>query len=184
METTPTLIAVPWNPSVTTSIWMNVLGTIVALVSGYLALGIAFGTHEVTIIFDLVGIAATVAIVVVSIVAHEGVHGLAALAFGGRPTFGAGMSQKVMPYFYCTAPGHRFTVAQYVMVALAPTVVVTGALMLGLLSIVGWWFVLAFALHLSGCIGDWLIVYRAVHSPRGSLIEDTRDGFIMYHPSL
>jgi hypothetical protein len=67
METTPTLIAVPWKPSRSTGIWMNVLSTLVAVVAGYLAFVIAFG---------------------------------------------AGIAGKVLPYFYCTAVGQRYSVDQ------------------------------------------------------------------------
>lgn len=158
METTPTLIAVPWKPSRSTSVWMNVLSMLIALVAGYLAF-------------------------VVALVAHEGIHDLAIVAYGGRPTFGAGIAGKILPYFYCTAAAQRFSVARYVVVALAPTIVINGALIAGLCSPVAGWFVLPFAVHIAGCIGDWFLTFRALRAPRGSLVEDMKDGLIIHTPA-
>lgn len=98
MEPTPTLIAVPWKPSVASSVWMTVASTVIALVADVLAFVLAFRGREGTITFDLVGVVIAVGIIVVSVVAHEGVHGLAILAYGGRPTFGAGIASKVLPW--------------------------------------------------------------------------------------
>jgi len=183
MEPTPTLIAVPWKPSVASSVWMTVASTVIALVAGVLAFVLAFRGREGTITFDLVGVVIAVGIIVVSVVAHEGVHGLAILAYGGRPTFGAGIASKVLPYFYCTAPDQRFSVARYVVIALAPTVVINGVLVAGLLSSIAGWVVLPFAVHIAGCIGDWFLIAVALRAPRGSLVEDMKDGLVVYTPA-
>ncbi len=182
METLPTLIAHPWKPTRSTSIWMTVLSTVVAFVAGAVAFVVAFGTGEGTITFDVAGLAIALGIIVVSLVAHEGLHGLVILAYGGRPTFGAGMASKVLPYFYCTAVGQQFSVGRYVVVALAPTVVISGALIAGLLSPIAGWFVLPVAVHLGGCIGDWFLTARALRAPNGSLVEDMKDGLIIHTP--
>jgi hypothetical protein len=92
------------------------------------------------------------------------------------------MASKVLPYFYCTSPGQRFSVTRYVVVALAPTVVINAMLIAGLLSGLGGWFVLPFAVHIGGCIGDWFLTVRALRAPRGSLIEDMKDGLILHTP--
>lgn len=183
MAATPTLVAFPWKPSRSTGVWMNVLSMLVAVVAGYLTFVIAFGGESGTINFDLVGLAITVGIIVVVLVVHEGIHGLAFVAYGGRPTFGAGMMGKVMPYFYCTSLRQRLSVARYLMVALAPTIVVNGALIAALCSPVARWFVVPFAVHMGGCIGDWFLVFRALRAPRGSLVEDMKDGLIIHRPA-
>ena len=148
---------------------MTVLSPVIVLVAGYLALAVAFRGQDGTIVFDVISLAVAVLLVVVAAVAHEGVHGLAILAYGGRPTFGAGMASKVLPYLYCTAAGQQFSVGRYVVVALAPTVI-NGALIAGLLSPNAGWFVLPFAVHIGGCIGDWFLTVRALRAPRGSLV--------------
>ena len=182
METTPVMTAHAWKPTRSTSIWMTVLSTVLAIVAGAIAFVVAFGTGQGTIVFDVAGLAITLAIIAVSLVAHEGLHGLVMLAYGGRPTFGAGMAGKVLPYFYCTAPGQRFTVVQYVVVALAPTVVINAGLIAGLLTPIAGWFVLPFAVHIAGCIGDWFLTVQALRAPKGSLVEDMKDGLILHTP--
>jgi hypothetical protein len=184
METPPTLIAVPWKPTVAVSVWMNVLGTVVALVAGAAALVLMFRGRDGMVIFDLANVGMAVVLVVVSIVAHEGVHGLAILAYGGRPTFGAGIANKAMAYFYCTAAGQRFSITQYAVVALAPTVVINAALVAGLFSSVPGWFVLPFACHVAGCVGDWFLVAIALRAPKGSLVEDMKDGLVVHRPAF
>jgi Putative zincin peptidase len=183
METSPILIAVPWKPTPTTHLWMTILSTVVALVAGCVAFVIAFGGKDGMITFDPVGLLVALGLIIVSVVAHEGVHGLAIIAYRGRPTFGSGMAGKLLPYFYCTAPGQRFSIAQYAVVALAPTVVINVALVGGLLSSVPGWFVLPFAVHMAGCIGDWFLVVLAWRAPRGSLVEDMKDGLIIHKPA-
>ncbi len=180
MEATPTFIAVPWKPSRSTGVWMNVLSTLVAVVAGYLTFVIAFSGESGAITFDLVGLAITLGIIAVILVVHEGIHGLAFLAYGGRPTFGAGIAGKALPYFYCTSVGQRFSVARYLVVALAPTILVNGALVAALCSSAATWFVVPFAVHMAGCIGDWFLVFRALRAPRGSLVEDMKDGLIIH----
>jgi len=135
------------------TLWLIVLSALVAVVAGYLSFVIAFGGESGTIKFDIVGLGITVGIIAVVLVVHEGIHGLAFLAFGGRPTFGAGLAGKVLPYFYCTSVGQRFSVAQYLVI------------------------------HLAGCIGDWFLVFRVLRAPRGSLVEDMKDGLIIYKPA-
>ena len=93
------------------------------------------------------------------------------------------MAGKAMPYFYCTAPGQRFSVARYVVVALAPTIVINSALIAALCSPVAGWFVLPFAVNIAGCIGDWFLTFRALRAPRGSLVEDMKDGLIIHKPA-
>lgn len=116
-----------------------------------------------------------------TLVVHELVHGVAMLPFGAKPRFGAGMMAKVMPYFYCTAPGHRFTRRQFVIVALAPLVVMSAALA----ALVVWapmggaWAVVG-AVHLGGCVGDLFMVRRAMQEPRGTLVEDQKDGMAFF----
>jgi hypothetical protein len=118
MEPTPTLIAVPWKPSVATSVWMTVAGTVIALVAGVLAFVLAFRGREGTITFDPVGVVIAVGIIVV--------------------------------------------------------------LVAGLLSSIAGWVVLPFAVHIAGCIGDWFLIAVALRAPRGSLVEDMKDGLVVY----
>ena len=64
-------------------------------------------------------------VTVVLVVAHEAIHALVMQAFGARPRFGAVLVAGIMPAVYATAPGHRFTRAQYATVAVAPAIAIS-----------------------------------------------------------
>ena len=123
------------------------------------------------------------ALIALLAVLHEGIHGLAMLAFGARPTFGAVLVAHVMPALYATSVGHRFTRSQYFVVAVAPAILV---------SVVGFalcWggltsYLLApLAVHLGGCVGDGGAVVRLMREPAGTLCEDLKDGISFLPPA-
>ncbi len=125
----------------------------------------------------LVAFGVTLALVVVLMVAHEGLHGLAFRRFGGTPSYGAMMVGGVLPAFYCACPDTRFTRGRFTVVLLTPFVVLT---LLCLAAILagrwGGWLVLPAAFHLSGCIGDFAMVVMVARQPRGTTIEDLPNG--------
>jgi fatty acid desaturase len=176
-----------WKPSRTEAVAMSVIGMVLTVVGGvgFLWLrtqvsqtaGLTFGGLEL-----IVGILGAVVLTLLLSVIHELVHGVAVKLLGGRPSYGAGMMHKLLPYFYCTAEGHRFTRGQFAVVALAPFVVVNLAMAAALASPWGWWFVVPAALHLGGCVGDLWMVAVVAKQPRGTLVEDQRDG-VRFHPA-
>ncbi len=111
---------------------------------------------------------------------YEVVHGAAILAAGHRPRFGAKLEKGVL---YATADQALFTRNQYLMIALAPVVVLslTGALALSIVA-TGWWWTLGLAvvLNTSGAVGDLWAALQIIRYPAGALIRDTEDGFIVY----
>ncbi len=108
---------------------------------------------------------------------HEAIHGLAMLPYGARPTFGILRGAGLVQGFYTTADGHRFTRTQYLVMALAPSVVLIPLSVPLVWSPIGWALWVPFAVHLSGCIGDWTIAARVAAAPSGCAFEDLRDGF-------
>jgi hypothetical protein len=52
METPPTLLAVPWEPTPTIHVWMTILSTVVALVAGCVAFVLPFAVHMAGCIGD------------------------------------------------------------------------------------------------------------------------------------
>ncbi|MDO5502010.1 MAG: DUF3267 domain-containing protein, partial [Actinomycetia bacterium] len=165
-------------------------GTIVA---GWVAWGTR-GTAEVTWAFGGIVLATTVVVSVLSLVAHEGLHGIVMAMFGARPQFGAGRMETPevdgkkgakVPYLFATAPGHHFTPTQMNIVALAPTFIVSAAFLVAIAALPGPWaagLVLPAGLHLSGCVGDWQVVALMRQQPAGTSVEDTRDGMILHRP--
>lgn len=124
----------------------------------------------------------TVVLVLAIVVVHELLHGLVIVLVGGRPTFGAGRSESgAVAFFYTTAPGHLFTRAQYVVVALAPLVVL-GALLLWWVWAGPWggWVVIPAAIHLAGCVGDVGLTMLVLRQPGGTLVEDRKIG-VTFH---
>ncbi|HHU40648.1 MAG TPA: DUF3267 domain-containing protein [Propionibacterium sp.] len=118
-----------------------------------------------------------------SLVLHEGVHGLVMARYGAGPQFGVGMMQGQVPYAYATSPGFRYTRRQFWWVAMMPTFVVNAVLAV-LVFVLPWgpYLVLPAAIHLSGCVGDWMILKVIAPHPEGTLVEDTREGVILHVP--
>jgi len=167
-------------------IW-NVLGSVLAVVGAATFLEVYNLTHPVVrgIVLNIGAgfgpILLTGMLLLLLIAAHELVHGLTMRLFGGRPRYGVGAMGKILPYFYCTAEGERFTRAQFAAVALAPMLALS---LLGGLAVAylpyGGWLVLPLGLHLGRCIGDFWVLGVVLMQPRGTLIEDMKTG-VRFH---
>ncbi len=131
----------------------------------------------------LPGALITLALIVVVAVLHEGVHGLLILIFGARPIFGAGMASKTLPVLYCTTAGHRFSRWQYVLIAIAPFVLISvgGGLLVAWLPL-GGWLVGPLAFNVSGAIGDLWVAGLTLAQPPGTLVEDRKAGVAFWRP--
>ncbi len=173
------------RPSRSTSLGLSLVSTVVALAAAYAALMVAFARRSARVAtFAPLDLLVLVVVLGVALGAHEGIHGLVISTYGGRPRFGWAFVARVMPYLYCTAPGQRFSTPRYAVVALAPTLFVSLALLVGLRSPAGVLFVIPFGIHLGVCVNDWVVTYRALREPRGSLIEDVADGILIHPPPI
>ena len=119
--------------------------------------------------------------VLVSLVAHEAVHAAVFKLFapkGSRITFGANWRCGML--FAC-ADGIVYTRRQYLAIVLAPTLVVTLALVAAG-ALVSWplWTLVVVALHLSGCVGDWAYAAHIAADPAIAYCEDTEWGVQFY----
>jgi len=106
---------------------------------------------------------------------HEALHGAAFLLWGGRPYFGA-----KMPYaLYCGAKNQLFRRNQYLVVGLAPLVVITLAgIVVTFVAPVVAVFTLAVTVgNVSGAAGDVWSVARMLRLPATTLVEDTESGY-------
>jgi hypothetical protein len=140
-------------------------------------------THGVREFSVEVGFAELLLLLVISaglMVLHELVHGLAMWRMGAAPSFGADILLKMAPVLYTTAPGHLFSRREYLVVALAPMVVVSslGAAWVAM-GPFGKELVPALAVHLGGCIGDLWMVGVILKEPAETTFEDRRDGVTM-----
>lgn len=169
--------------------WMAVLAT------GALVLGAAIGIAILTIIGSAQGtilltpfkalrmIVVTLLATIVTLLAHEALHGAGMLVFRARPSFGAGIMAPGMPYLYTTSDGHLFTRWQYIVVAALPNVAINA----GLAALIAFgphsaWWVVPFSIHLSGGVGDAWLCWAALTEPRGTLVEDLREGVRVHRP--
>ncbi|MEL4358839.1 MULTISPECIES: DUF3267 domain-containing protein [unclassified Luteococcus] len=169
--------------------WMAALGTGFLFGGAALGLGIlawrdeASGSYDLDARRALLLVIGTTFMTIGTMALHELLHGLGMAALRARPRFGAGMMSPGLPYLYTTCEGHRFTRRQYIAVAALPNVAVN----LGLLVMLAvgpnpaWW-VLPFALHLSGGVGDAWLCWAALTEPPGTLVEDQRAGVRVHRP--
>lgn len=133
-----------------------------------LAFSLSFGGILLWLVINIVAY-------VIILPLHEAVHGLVIALLGGIPYFGA----KLPLALFCGAKNQLFRRNQYLMVALAPLVVISlTAIMLTLLAPVAASYVfLATVGNFSGAAGDVWTTARVLRLPPGVLIEDTADGY-------
>lgn len=107
---------------------------------------------------------------------HELIHGLSFILWGGRPHFGARLPLAL----FCGAQDQLFRRSHYLVVGLAPLVVLTllGVVVTLLAPGIASYLLLAFAGNFSGAAGDVLVAQRIsrLSSPH-VLIEDTETGY-------
>src|SRR5713101_4487908 len=106
---------------------------------------------------------------------HELLHGAAFLLWGGKPYFGA-----KLPYaLYCGAKNQLFRRNQYLVVGLAPLVVITLAAIVFTLLYPGLaaYTLLGSVGNFSGAAGDVWVAKRLVRQPADVLVEDTEAGY-------
>ncbi len=132
---------------------------------------------------NIVQIVLTLISVVLVMVLHELVHGIALKAYGARPKYGV-LWQQMM--FYATAPNHAFRRNAYLVIALAPLVgiSVVGFVLL-MLPLPGWllWLIgLCAAVNVGGAVGDMWLVRVALGYPARAYIVDEQDGVRVFMP--
>lgn len=110
---------------------------------------------------------------------HELIHGFFSKVFNKEAKIRYGF-KKGCPY--ATAPGARYSRAQFTWICLAPFVLITLLLTLlvslNLVSIFP--FVLMASMHASGCIGDFFYALILFRHPGKILVEDTHNILMIY----
>jgi len=106
---------------------------------------------------------------------HELLHGAAFVLWGGRPYFGV-----KLPYaLYCGAKNQLFRRNQYLVVGLAPLVVITlaGIIFTLLAPVLASYTLFVTVGNISGAAGDIWSVQRIARLPATTLVEDTEAGY-------
>ncbi|HLH62387.1 MAG TPA: DUF3267 domain-containing protein [Ktedonobacteraceae bacterium] len=106
---------------------------------------------------------------------HEVVHALAFLFWGGRPYFGT----KLPLALYCGAKNQLFHRNQYLVIGLAPLVMLTlaGIIFTLLTPVLASYTLFASLGNVSGAAGDVWTVARLLRYPKSVLVEDTEAGY-------
>src|SRR5262245_27011910 len=157
----------------------TVLGLALLVASGIAVAGLDGALHPDAGQASAVAVLGSILLSIpVTLVLHEAVHGLAFLAFGGRPRFGAGV-RAGMPYLYAGCPGRRFSLDRFLVVGLAPLVVLDLA---GLaLMLPGWSAAFGaslVAVNTGGAIGDLWMTGVLLRVPRWVHLEDAGARFV------
>lgn len=161
-------------------IWFIIAGlilwTIVSLVRPDFVLELS-----VDLIDAFLVLGAALLIIFITTILHELVHGFFFWLFTKeRPQFGIGPG-----YAYAAAPDWYFPKGQYLIIGLAPLVVLT---VLGLIAIAlaptAWLgtIFLAIVFNAGGAVGDLYICIRIGVEAQKVQIKDTGDGFEVYRP--
>ena len=123
----------------------------------------------------------------VSIVLHEGLHGVFFYRFCGQAKFGATWS-KLGPVFWASAPGSQLTRRRYQMVGLAPQIL-TVAIVIVLLTTplpvgIAYGLLCGAAFNLGGGCMDIYVVKLLRKYPPDYILEDIKDGCRVYAPEV
>ena len=154
-----------------------VLWQIVAILRPNYSLNIAFDMTD-----GLLALVVVLLVIFITLILHELVHGFFFWLFTKeRPQFGIGPG-----YAYAAAPDWYFPKGKYLVVGLAPLVVLT---VLGLVAIAlvpsAWVAVLFLAVvfNAGGAVGDLYICIRIAGEAQGIRVRDMGDGFEIYRPA-
>jgi Putative zincin peptidase len=165
------------RPLAMLSLILLLIGTVVFLILTIVAY--IWRNHTLNFHFTLSGIFLWLLVNVISYIVilaiHELIHALAFLFWGGRPYFGA----KLPFAIFCGAKNQLFRRNHYLVVGLAPLVVITlaaVAITLATPALAGYAF-FATVGNFSGAAGDIVACNRLFKLSPQALVEDTDAGY-------
>jgi putative zincin peptidase len=149
----------------------------IMLRTGFSLLAIYVGKLPGTFSVSLIQAVAIIPGVFATIILHECVHGLTMARFGARPQYGVLWKQLM---FYATSPGYAYRRNSYILIVLAPLLVLSGLAILGMLLLQGtqwiWLLILLATLNGGGSFGDTWLVFTVLRYPATAYVVDERDG--------
>ncbi|BAZ41461.1 hypothetical protein NIES4101_74270 [Calothrix sp. NIES-4101] len=118
-----------------------------------------------------------------TIIVHEFVHGIAFAAFGGSPRYGWKV-KYLLPLAYATSPGNFFRRNSFIVIALAPLLVIDIICLL-LIAIFPQapWLIWVIASNTGGAIGDIWMVLQLLRCPQSIRVEDREECVAIYAPA-
>lgn len=122
------------------------------------------------------------AIILGTAIIHELVHGVAFTVFGGSPRYGVKV-KYFLPLAYATSPGNYFRRNAFIVIGLAPLIVINVACLL-LLAIFpqASWLIMVIAFNTGGAVGDIWMAVQLLRCPKSVQVEDREEGMAIYAP--
>jgi len=116
----------------------------------------------------------------VLIIIHELIHALFFKMFQPTKKVKFGFKNGMA---YATSPHSYYKKYQFIIICLAPFVLLTsGLVVLYLMNLLSAsLFIFLASMHASGCVGDFYFTYLILRAPKNSWIEDTEQGINFYH---
>jgi hypothetical protein len=165
---------------------LNILGVILLVLFGvlYSSLAVTLGKLPPGMIeLGLPEIGLGILAILLTLVLHELIHGLVMRIFGAKPRYGVLWNQMM---FYATSPGHAFRRNSYIVVALAPFILISSLVILGMWLLQGTAWVALLGVgglfNASGAVGDMWITRIVLRYADSAYIMDERDGVRVFIP--
>ncbi len=130
----------------------------------------------------IIGLMGLIAITFVTTIIHELVHGIAFAIFGGSPRYGLKV-KYFLPLAYATSPGDIFRRNAFIVIILAPLLVIdiVSLLMLTIFPQAPW-LIWVIAFNTGGAIGDIWIAVQLLRCPKSIAVEDREESIAIYAP--
>lgn len=172
-----------------TLVWLNIIGSLLfVVVLAVVFTGLRLYSHLDTPLV-IAGLPATLPVGLYvlmlggTLILHEALHGLAILAFGERPRFGAKLTRLVL---YTTSDAF-FPRRRYLIVTLAPLAGITAigvTFMLLSPTGLGMWIGIMVAMNAASSIGDLWMTAVIASFPPVAIFHDEADGMSAYLPEF
>ncbi len=166
---------------------LQILGLLSFALSGLIFFSLALGVGKLAMAGSFtfgpgeIGIA--LVCILLTLVLHELTHGVVMRLFGAKPAYGI-LWKKMM--LYATSPGFAYRRNAYVCILLAPLILISILVVLGMWMGQGtlWVVVLGLcgAINASGAIGDmWMTTVVLRYAPAAHVMDE-RDGIRVFLP--
>lgn len=166
-------------------IFANLLGLMLLPLCGFIflfLLAVAFGGNLDSSVF-ICNVPLVFLVFFTMIFFHEGVHALAVMAFGGKPTFGINWKVGAV---YTTVKGLAFRRWVFLVLLLSPLVVLSGLYLLTARFLQsGFWISFAYlSMVLNGAcsVGDLYAARHLLRYPSEAYVVDEEDGMRIFLP--
>lgn len=167
-------------------IWLNIM-SLIPLVIAFMIVGIwgvlvrrLRGALPSVFWENVPWLLAVIAVIILMIVLHEWIHGLAIRWVGYKPRYGINLAKGV---FFATTDNGLFWRDQFIIVALAPLVVITlvgMVLMIFTPDSLGYYIGLIVVMNAGGAIGDLWMAAVVWRYPENTLVRDEADSIRIY----